>query len=99
MGEEARFDRPYSVAHDGQDTLFISDSNNGQLRQMSIASGETKLFLGVFSGAGHENHGMSADWADLDKFSARALQVFAERFEIAQPPVLLPPPTPNPGLN
>src|SRR3954471_13245184 len=45
-----------------------------EMNSMSIASGETQLFLGVFPGDRHENHGMSADWADLDKFSARALQ-------------------------
>jgi hypothetical protein len=64
---------------------------------MSIANGQTDLFLGVFADNRHENHGMSPDWVDLNKFSERALQIVAERFDIEEPPVLLP--TPNPGLN
>lgn len=68
-----------------------------EMNSMSIANGETQLFLGVFTGSIHENHGMSADWVDLDKFSAKALQIVAERFDIKEPPVLLP--LPNPGLN
>jgi len=68
-----------------------------EMNSMSLAGGETRLFLGVFSGGGHENHGMSADWADLDKFSARALQIVAERYAITEPPELLP--LANPSSN
>ncbi len=85
--------------------LFLLDPNQpnpifavaAEVNTMPAAESETQSFLGVFPGSRHENHGLSADWADLDKFSARALQIVAERFEIAEPPVLLT--LPNPGLN
>jgi hypothetical protein len=35
-------------------------------------------FLGVFPGEGHVNLGAADDWADIDKFEARALEVVRE---------------------
>ncbi|MEO8396946.1 MAG: hypothetical protein ABI700_28380 [Chloroflexota bacterium] len=85
--------------------LFLLDPNlpnpifavAAEVNTMPFTEGPTRLFLGVFPGSRHENHGLSADWVDLDKFSGRALQIVAERFEIAETPVLLP--LPKPGLN
>jgi hypothetical protein len=36
-------------------------------------------FLGVFDGNGHINQGGSDDWADEEKFTARALQIIREK--------------------
>ena len=36
-------------------------------------------FLGVFPGEGHVNLGASDDWADVDLFTPRALEVAGER--------------------
>ena len=47
-------------------------------------------FLGVFPGEGHLNLGLSADWGDLGKFTAKALEIVAEHLQIAQAPLPLP---------
>ena len=39
-------------------------------------------FLGVFPGAGHENRGLSDDWADQEKFTAKALTIAKEKLGI-----------------
>ena len=39
------------------------------------------LFLGVFPGAGHVNLGVSADWRDLEKFTAKALELAVSHIE------------------
>jgi len=41
-------------------------------------------FLGVFPGKCHENLGLSNDWADREKFTARALSIAKERLGIYQ---------------
>lgn len=46
-------------------------------------------FLGVFPGSGHMNYGASDDFADLEKFSARALEVVAEQLQLTVPPIRL----------
>ncbi len=53
-------------------------------------------FLGSFPGNGHMNHGMSADWTDLDKFTARALAMAAGHLQTSDTPIKLPP---DPKLN
>ncbi|GAB4338831.1 MAG: hypothetical protein Kow00117_20080 [Phototrophicales bacterium] len=47
-------------------------------------------FLGVFPGDGHMNLGASPDWADLTKFTRRALEVIAQHLNIQKPPVYIP---------
>jgi hypothetical protein len=47
-------------------------------------------YLGVFPGDGHRNLGASDDWADLDKFAVRALQIVAQEFGITSAPVERP---------
>jgi hypothetical protein len=44
-------------------------------------------FLGVFPGDGHENLGLSDEWADRDRFTARALSIAKERLGIVEDPV------------
>jgi hypothetical protein len=47
-------------------------------------------FLGVFHGASgpmHENLGSSDEWADMERFAHRALEIVASRFSPASPPV------------
>src|SRR3954465_4912475 len=78
--------------------LFLLEAGQAQpifavaaeMNNLSIARGQTDLFLGVFANNRHENHGTSPDWADLNKFSARALQIVVERFNVTEPPELLP---------
>ena len=43
-------------------------------------------FLGVFPGSGHMNLGDSDAWADLDTFTAKALEIVTEHLNIAEPP-------------
>jgi hypothetical protein len=40
---------------------------------------EGSHFLGLFPGDGHVNLGLSDDWADLEKFAARAVEVARQR--------------------
>ncbi|MBI1257187.1 MAG: hypothetical protein GC204_06925 [Chloroflexi bacterium] len=60
------------------------------------ATGNLIPSIGVFPGSTHENLGMSEDWADLDKFTSRALEVVTERFQINSRPQLLPISDPHP---
>lgn len=46
-------------------------------------------FLGVFPGSGHENWGDSDQWADLDIFADKALEIVQDRLHVSEPPVLL----------
>lgn len=44
-------------------------------------------YLGLFPGQGHVNLGPSNDWADLEKFTAKAISVARERLAVADPAV------------
>ncbi len=57
--------------------------------EISQFSNSDAHFLGVFPGHGHLNLGSSPDWADLSKFTRRALQVVGEHFNINSKPVRL----------
>jgi hypothetical protein len=46
-------------------------------------------FLGVFPGTGHMNFGASEQWADLDHFVEKAIEVTAAHFNITEAPILL----------
>lgn len=51
-------------------------------------------FLCVFPGGPqHDNLGAADDWADLEKFAAKALGVIAERFALPGPPQEIAVPT------
>jgi hypothetical protein len=43
-------------------------------------------FLGVFPGSSHENLGASDDWADLERFTRKALELAAGRLGVADAP-------------
>ena len=56
--------------------LYVAAEVNGLA---SRPGGGGSHFLGVFPGDGHVNMGASDDWADRDKFEARALEVACTR--------------------
>jgi len=43
-------------------------------------------FLGLFPGEGHVNMGAADEWAELDSFAAKALEVIAGQFSLSKPP-------------
>ncbi len=47
---------------------------------------EPAYFLGVFPGDGHLNMGLSSDWANLEKFTHKALTVAQERLKVTHAP-------------
>ena len=51
-------------------------------------------FLGVFPGDGHLNLGSSNDWADLDRFTAKALEVARQHLGVEEPAVEIRPSKP-----
>jgi len=57
-----------------------------ELNSFTASISTERLFLGVFNGQGHLNLGMSEDWADLDKFTARALKIVTDHFKITETP-------------
>ena len=76
-----------------------ADEKTGMQRLMAVAAEVNQSpfanttgshFLGVFPGSGHINMGSSDSWADLEKFTEKALEVVAEKFNIAQAPRLIP---------
>lgn len=46
-------------------------------------------FLGVFPGTGHMNMGCSDEWADLQTFIMRALEIVVNHMDIDQAPKLI----------
>jgi len=56
-----------------KDSEFFSDVDMGELSRGVV--------LGVHSSQGHDNYGASPDYADRDKFVAKALQLAKERIE------------------
>lgn len=59
---------------------------------MKAQLGGGSHFLGVFPGSGHSNMGASDEWANLDLFTSRALEVVAQHFSIEDEPIELPVP-------
>lgn len=55
-----------------------------------ILDDHDSYFLGVFPGDGHLNMGHSSDWANLGKFTTRALEVIAGHLDLTDPPFLIP---------
>jgi hypothetical protein len=68
-----------------------------EMSTMMLEMNPNARFLGVFDGSGHGNYGMSEDWLDLDKFTAKALEVAAAHFQVTQAPIKLP--SADPRLN
>lgn len=79
---------------DGENPLPVlavaAEKSEGVAELLGEESTEERYFLGVFPGDGHMNMGMSADWADLEKFTTKALDVIANHFKIDKPPFLVP---------
>ena len=80
----------YVLHPDTNEPIFAVTSEKNTIRGNPIPS------LGVFPGSTHENLGMSEDWADLEKFTARAFEIVAERFGIDRKPESLPISDPRP---
>ena len=57
-----------------------------EVNRMATAGSGRSHFLGLFPGEGHVNLGASDDWAEMDRFAAKALEVIAERFSLPKPP-------------
>lgn len=51
-----------------------------EVNAMASVFGTGSHFLGVFEGEKHHNLGASNDWADPEKFFARALELVHEKF-------------------
>lgn len=51
-------------------------------RHPELAPEGNEAFLGVFSSGAHSNLGTSSDWADLDKFVTKALDVARGRLNV-----------------
>ena len=62
--------------NDNEPCLFVASEVNS----MAKAFGGGSHFLGVFPGDGHSNMGDSNDWADQDKFFARASEIVRNHF-------------------
>jgi len=65
------------VAYDDsqQPCLFVTSEVNPMAKRFGGGS----HFFGVFDGSGHINQGGSDDWADVEKFTAKALQIIKEK--------------------
>jgi hypothetical protein len=71
----------------------VAAERSSMLEEMALSGeGYSKdaHFLGVFPGEGHMNFGMSDEWADLDKFSARALEIASQHLKISDTPQEIP---------
>jgi hypothetical protein len=58
--------------------------------ESEILEDHNACFLGIFPGDGHLNLGHSTDWADLDKFTTKALEIIASHLHTTDPPFLIP---------
>lgn len=64
-----------------------------EINKLSQPGDGRSHFLGVFPGGPeHINQGASDEWADLEKFERRAIEVVMERFSLGEPPKELPVP-------
>src|SRR5512136_2237169 len=66
----------------GRPCLAVASEVN---RMASAGSGRSH-FLGLFPGEGHVNLGAADEWAEMEKFAAKALEVIAEQFSLPKPP-------------
>lgn len=53
-----------------------------EVNSMAKSFGGGSHFLGLFYGEGHVNCGSSDDWGDEGKFTAEALRIIREKFEV-----------------
>jgi len=57
-----------------------------EVNRMATAGSGRSHFLGLFPGDGHVNLGAADEWADMDSFAAKALEVVAGQFSLSKPP-------------
>jgi hypothetical protein len=69
---------------DSQPCFAVAAESSG-----AIEPGTPGYFLGVFPGSGHLNMGLSEDWGDLEKFTAKALDIIASHLHVTDAPVKL----------
>jgi hypothetical protein len=61
-----------------------------EVNRMADVLGGGSHFLGAFVERGHLNMGASDEWADLERFASRALEVAARQLGVAESPEALP---------
>jgi hypothetical protein len=66
----------------GEPRLFVASEINAMSGLMAEVTGGGSHVLGVFPGEGHENLGSSDDWADIDRFTERAVAIAKDRLGI-----------------
>lgn len=81
---------PVNPGKPPQVVMAVAAELSSMLKPPSDAEQPEAYFLGVFPGDGHYNLGMSEDWADLEKFAARAVEVARERLEVSRPVMRIP---------
>jgi hypothetical protein len=65
-----------------------------EVNRLASPDSGRSLFLGVFPGEPrHINLGASDDWADLEKFADKALEVIVEHFSLSKAPEEIAVPT------
>ena len=64
-----------------ENNLFYVTAERNQMEEAipGLEGGRGSHFLCTFEGGLHSNFGSSDDWADVEKFEARALEMAAER--------------------
>ena len=76
----------------GETLLWVASERNASWDPSDVEGTLGSHFLGVFPGDGHRNLGASCDWADLERFTARALEVAREQLGIEEEAEELPGP-------
>jgi hypothetical protein len=64
-----------------------------EVNRMATPGSGRSHFLGLFPGEGHVNLGAADDWAEMDRFAAKALEIVAEQFSLSKPPEEIEVPT------
>jgi hypothetical protein len=65
---------------------------SSEVNRMATPGSGRSHFLCIFSGAKHINLGPSDDWADLEKFTAKALEVISGQYSLEKSPEEIPVP-------
>lgn len=74
-----------------QPCLFVASEEEKPifLPQSSPSDMPKGYFLGAFTNQGHLNYGKSKDWADLELFTTRALQIATQQLGVSGVPQLV----------
>lgn len=83
----------YAVFPDAENTqeqfkpvMAVAAEINNTIQQ---EQGDRACFLGLFDGQGHRNYGLSTEWADLNTFVERALELTRQELDISEAPRLI----------